>query len=79
MTELLSAVVALFLAFPWLASKLLALAAPYHRPLPLSVAYSTRAWMMANDAVRVELPERACMVALRHFGLGVESATWRPS
>ena len=37
-TELLSAVVALFLAFPWLASKLLALAAPYHRPLPLSVA-----------------------------------------
>ena len=45
----------------------------------LSVAYSTRAWMMANDAVRVELPERACMVALRHFGLGVESATWRPS
>ena len=45
----------------------------------LSVAYSTRAWMMANDAVRVELPERAWMVALRHFGLGVESATWRPS
>ena len=44
-----------------------------------SVAYSTRGSMMANDAVRVELPERACMVALRHFGLGVESATWRPS
>ena len=25
--------------------------------------------MMANDAVRVELPERACVVALGHFRL----------
>ena len=37
-TELLTAVVALFLASSWLASTRLALAGPYHRPLPLWVA-----------------------------------------
>jgi len=34
---------------------------------------------MANDAVRVERPERAWVVALGHVRLSVEWATWRPS
>jgi len=44
-----------------------------------SVAYSTRGSMMANDAVWVERPERAWVVALGHVRLSVEWATWRPS